>query len=146
MKRFRIFAPVLLPVALLWASCQTSKAPNPAQTTLAFLGAIQNSDYQKAQQFATQDSKSMLEALAAFQNMLPDSSQKRFQDQQFQVKSVAMQADTIAVVTYVSTIDSTGKTLKLKLEQGQWKVAFTKENVLPDLNAQHAADSTVVHP
>ena len=143
----RILRNLMLPAALLLASCQHTEKADPAKTTLAFLSAIQKSDYLQAQKYATSDSKSMLEALAAFQNMLPDTRQKRFQTQQFQVRQVDMQADTLAVVTYVSDIDSTEKTLKLRLENGQWKVAFTRENVLPDLNkGQLPADSATVQP
>lgn len=143
----RLLQNVMLPAALLLASCQHSEQADPAKTALAFLSAIQKSDYKQAQQYATSDSKSMLEALAAFQNMLPDTSQKRFQTQQFQVRQVALQTDSLAVVTYVSNIDSTEKTLKLRKEDGQWKVAFTKENVLPDLNKSRLpVDSTGVQP
>lgn len=148
----RLLQNVMLPAALLLASCQHSQKADPTRTALAFLTAIQNSDYQQAQQFATRDSKSLLEALASFQKMLPDTSLKRFQSQQFQVRQVALQVDTLAkdtlaVVTYVSNIDTSEKSLKLRMQDGQWKVAFTRENVLPNLNkSQMPSDSTGVQP
>lgn len=121
-------------------------SPGPNEVALKFLTAIQQSDYAQAKNFATNDSKAMLDALSSFQKMLPASSQEKIKNEKFSIKNVAIQ-DSFAIVTYDSNMDTTGKILKLKKEDGQWKVAFTKETILPELNKPlNEGDSTLMVP
>lgn len=118
--------------------------PGPDEVTKKFLSAVQEANYTEAKKYATEDSKAMLEALSAFQKMLPESSQEKFRNENIIIKKVEIK-DTLAVVTYAGDKDTTNKILKLKKENGEWKVAFTKETVLPELN-KPLDDSNILQP
>lgn len=118
----------------------------PRQVSLKFLTAIQKANYTEAKQYATNDSKAMLDALSSFQKMLPKASQEKIKNEKFDIRNVRI-VDSFALVTYSSDMDTTGKILKLKKEQGKWKVAFTKETILPELNKPlNESDSTLMNP
>lgn len=120
--------------------------PGPREVSLKFLTAIQKANYAEAKQYATNDSKAMLDALSSFQKMLPKSSQEKIRNEKFDIRNVRV-VDSFAVVTYSSDMDTTGKLLKLKKEHGKWKVAFTKETILPELNKPlNENDSTLMNP
>lgn len=136
----------LIPLAALFLfslGCKKNTS-DPGKVTLKFLNAIQHSNYTEAKKYATKDSKAMLDALAAFQKMLPESSQEKFKNGKIAITQIERK-DSLAVVTYRSDKDTTRKTLKLKMQDGKWKVAFTKETVLPDLNKPlNTGDSTLI--
>jgi hypothetical protein len=120
--------------------------PGPKEVSLKFLTAIQKANYAEAKQYATNDSKAMLDALSSFQKMLPKSSQEKIRNEKFDIRGVRV-VDSFALVTYSSDMDTTGKLLKLKKEHGKWKVAFTKETILPELNKPlNENDSTLMNP
>lgn len=112
------------------------KSSDPKETAIKFLSAIQTMNYDEAKKYATDDSKSMLDALSSFQKMMPASAREKYKNEKFEIKQVQEQGDE-ATVTYNSA-DSSGpdKTLKMKKVNGQWKVAFTKEAMFPDMNSQ----------
>ena len=144
MNRLSFLLISLLLVTMSFPGCK--KAPGPNQVALKFLTAIQESNYTEAKNYATDDSKAMLDALSSFQKMLPASSQEKIKNEKFNIKNVEVK-DSFAIVTYDSNMDTTGKTLKLKKENGQWKVAFTKETILPELNKPlNENDSTLMTP
>lgn len=135
-----VFVPLALASLFLWG-CKHN--PGPGEVTKSFLNAVQEANYTEAKKYATEDSKAMLDALSAFQKMLPESSQEKFRNEKIIIKNVKIK-DSLAVVTYTGDIDTTSKTLKLKKEKGNWKVAFTKETILPELNKPlNPADSTM---
>ncbi len=145
MKHFRYFMVALVLVTQLFSGCK-DKGPDPGEVTLKFLNAIQHSNYEEAKKYATKDSKAMLDALAAFQRMLPEASKEKFKNGKITITHIEKK-DTLAVVTYESDQDTTSKTLKLKKQGGKWKVAFTKETVLPDINEPlQPVDSSLMHP
>lgn len=130
----------------VWGLERCKVSSGPEDITLKFLTAVQQMNYTEAKQYATSDSKAMLDALSNFQKMLPQSSQEKFKHEKFEVKDV-QKSDSLAVVTYASNLDSTNKTLKLKKENGEWKVAFTKETILPELNKPlNESDSSMIIP
>ncbi|TAM98121.1 MAG: DUF4878 domain-containing protein [Chitinophagaceae bacterium] len=144
MNRFLRFLMSFLLIGVIFTGCK--KAPGPDQIAMKFLTAVQQSDYAEAKNYATNDSKAMLDALSSFQKMLPASSQEKIKNEKFNIKNVAIK-DSFAIVTYDSNMDATGKILKLKKENGQWKVAFTKETILPELNKPlNESDSTLMTP
>ncbi len=132
MRRLLYLLTALAALAFLFPGCKKDSS-DPGKVTLKFLTAIQHSNYTEAKKYSTKDSRAMLDALAAFQKMLPESSQEKFKNGKISILEV-QKRDTMAVVTYKSDKDSTRKTLKLKKEGNKWKVAFTKETVLPDIN------------
>lgn len=143
MRRFGSLIVTLTLVLQLIPGCKEA-GPDPGEVTLKFLSAVQQSNYKEAKKYATEDSKAMLDALAAFQQMLPEASRQKFKNGKIAIAHIEKN-DSMAVVTYRSDQDSTRKTLKLKKQQGKWKVAFTKETVLPDLNKPlNAQDSTIL--
>lgn len=144
MKHYGRWLVLLCVSILMWAGCQ--HRTDPKEISLKFLTAIQHANYTEAKKYATDDSKAMLDALSSFQKMLPEASREKIKNEKFIIKDVAT-TDSIAVVTYASNTDTVGKTLKLKLENNQWKVAFTKETILPELNKPlNDSDSTMIMP
>lgn len=142
MKRLPVLSVSLLLLALTFAGCQ--RRSDPKEISIKFLTAIQKANYAEAKNYATDDSKAMLDALASFQKMLPESSQEKIKNEKFVIRDVQVM-DSFAVVTYASDIDTVGKILKLKKEHNDWRVAFTKETILPELNKPlNEGDSTLI--
>lgn len=142
MKRLSFLPVSLLLFALTLAGCKSQS--DPKDISIKFLTAIQQANYTEAKNYATDDSKAMLDALSSFQKMLPESSQEKIKNEKFVIRDVKV-TDSFAVVTYASDIDTVGKILKLKKEHDQWKVAFTKETILPELNKPlNEGDSTLM--
>jgi len=123
---------------LIFNGCHSGNGPK--ETALKFLTAVQQMNYTEAQKYATDDSRNMLQALAAFQKMMPPSAQEKYRNEHFEITNVEINGDE-ADVTYTSNQDTTNKTLKLKKENGRWKVFFTKDSFMPDLNEEAAPDS-----
>lgn len=132
MKYFGLFASLLLMLWIGFSGCKNQE-DQPKDITIKFLKAIQEADYNTAKKFATKDSKDMLDALASFQEMLPDESQERFKQGKITVLDSQIK-DSLAIVYYNSDQDTTRKSLNLKKKDGKWRVAFTKKAVLPNLN------------
>lgn len=144
MTQYRHWLVLIFSAVLTFAACQ--RRANPKEVSLKFLTAIQHANYSEAKKYATDDSKAMLDALSSFQKMLPEASREKIKNERFMVEDVKTN-DSIAIVTYSSNTDTVGKTLKLKMEGGQWKVAFTKETILPELNKPlNESDSTNILP
>ncbi len=132
MKYFILFIGILFSFSMLFSSCGHQES-TPKKVALQFMTAIQQTNYKKAKEFATNDSKDMLDALASFQKMLPDESREKFAKGQISIIDADIK-DSLAVVYYNSDQDTTKKSLDLKKINGKWKVAFTKEAILPNLN------------
>lgn len=132
MKYFSYMLCMMVISFSLFSGCKTQKT-GPKEITMKFLHAIQQSNYDKAKKYATADSKSMLDALAAFQKMLPEDSREKFETSKITITQIKNN-DSLTVVTYKSDQDTTLKTLNLKNRKGTWRVAFTKETVLPDFH------------
>ncbi|GAA4308847.1 hypothetical protein [Compostibacter hankyongensis] len=129
---------VLLTISAL-PGCR--KDNDPKGVALKFLSAIQQMHYEEAKQYATESSKSMLDALASFQKMMPASAREKYQHEQFEIKHVEQNGQE-ATVYYTNKSDTTvQRTLKLLREKGKWKVAFTKDTLMPDLTSPSMPDS-----
>lgn len=144
MKRLSVFLVTLVLFQLTYSGCK--RHSDPKEISIKFLTAIQRANYTEAKNYATDDSKAMLDALASFQKMLPEASQEKIKNEKFVIRDV-QESDSFAVVTYASDMDTTGKILRLKKEHDTWKVAFTKETILPELNKPlNENDSTLMMP
>lgn len=142
--KYKVLWTVSFFLILAFAGCK--QRPGPKEVSLKFLTAIQHANYIEAKKYATEDSKAMLDALSSFQKMLPEASREKIKNEKFEIRDVK-ETDSLAVVTYASNTDSVGKTLKLKLENGAWRVAFTKETILPELNKPlNENDSLMIMP
>jgi|GEM_PF-3073840 hypothetical protein len=131
---------------LAWGFTGCKQHAGPKEVSLKFLTAIQKANYAEARNYATDDSKAMLDALSSFQKMLPESSREKIKNEKFEIRDVEKK-DSLAVVTYSSDMDTTAKTLRLKKEHREWKVAFTKETILPELNKPlNEGDSSLISP
>lgn len=140
MQKLTLSLAALISILLTMTGCKNS---DPRDTAIKFLTAVQTMNYDEAKKYATDDSKSMLDALSSFQKMMPASAREKYKNEKFAIKNVQQQGDE-ATVTYNNT-DSSGpdKTLKLKKVNGEWKVAFTKDAMFPDMNGPASGiDST----
>ncbi len=139
MKRFsRILKPLLWLPAIFWSGCQSG--PGPREVATNFLQAVLNSNYTQAKKYATRDSESLLNALASLTGALPPAERDKIKNSRITIRDVQVKGD-LATVTYVNSAEDKSETLNLKKEDGQWKVAFTKDYVLPELDSENG-DST----
>ncbi|HUX84067.1 MAG TPA: hypothetical protein VMV20_02455 [Chitinophagaceae bacterium] len=140
MKRFsRLFIPLAYLPALFWSGCQSG--PGPKEVATNFLQAVLKSNYTQAKQYATKDSEPLLNALASLTGSLPSAERDKIEHSRITIRDVQMKGD-LAMVTYVNSAEDKSETLNLKKENGQWKVAFTKDYVLPELDSDTGDSAT----
>lgn len=115
--------------------------PDPKEVASRFLQAVLNSNYEEAEKYATKDSETLLTALASLTGSLPPSEREKIRNSKIDIRNVQVNGDQ-ATVTYVNSSENKAETLNLKKESGQWKVAFTKDYVMPNLNNNMPDSST----
>ncbi|HVB04563.1 MAG TPA: hypothetical protein VNE41_12690 [Chitinophagaceae bacterium] len=131
----------LLPLAsvflftVLCTDCHSG--PDPSQVASRFLKAILQSNYGEAKKYATPESASMLTALASLTSALPTGEQDKIHHSTISIQQVQVQGN-MARVTYLNSTETKPETLHLTKVDGQWKVAFTKDYIMPRLEGPGA--------
>lgn len=118
---------------LLLASCGGSKVENtPEAVAKAFLAKMQKADYGGAKKYATKESQEALEGMKSMMDMagsMGGGKDSKMKDAKMEVGTATVNGDEATVPV---TSDGKGKTLKLKKEDGNWKVAFSKADASKD--------------
>jgi hypothetical protein len=142
MKKIKWFVPAAL-LLLTIPGCK--RGPAPREVASKFLQAVLNSNYQEAKKYATKDSESLLTALASLTGALPAAERAKIRNSKISIRDVAINGD-LATVTYINSGEDRSETLNLKKEKGQWRVAFTKDYVLPqlDTNRNDSATNSII--
>lgn len=136
MKKFSIS--VLAVFAILFvAAC--AKKGSPETTLTSFLNAINERKWDEAKLYATKESESMLDMVKGFAEMMPDSASAV----KFEVvkDKTAINGDGAEVT--VKDENSNEMAYKLKKVDGEWKVDFTMEALLGDMNTEDVMDDAM---
>jgi len=110
----------LLPVMLI--ACNGSSPKSVAQK---YLEAIGKMDFETARKYGTEETGKMLDMLAGFEKMIPDSMKK---DKHPSIISVKTEGDH-STCTYREDGSSADQYIHLIKKDGDWKVVMTKDDM-----------------
>jgi DNA-directed RNA polymerase specialized sigma54-like protein len=125
-----IFFGISFVLVCLYA-CSVNNAGDPKNVAKAFYEALANKDYEKAAQLATKDSKTLIDLLKSL-SQLGNQPGTIFNEEGDEKIKTAVYSDAIIDgdrATVKVTIDNEEKQIKLKKEEGAWKVALDKDAI-----------------
>lgn len=117
---------------LLLASCGGKKVENtPEAVAKAFMGQIQKLDFAGAKKYATKESGSVLDMMEMTTKMAKNMGKEASKDADMEkMKNAKVEFGAAKIegdeATMSVTTDGKAKDIKLKKEDGAWKVAFDK--------------------
>src|SRR5690606_9619758 len=108
----------LLAVAITFTACNSN---SPKAAADKFLTSLAHMDYEAAKTVSTEDTKKMLDLMAQFSSMMPDSVKTEAKKIKITIKDEKIEGDN-ATVTYTSSEDENKNEHKLNLtkKDGQW--------------------------
>ncbi|MBC8046362.1 MAG: DUF4878 domain-containing protein [Fimbriimonadaceae bacterium] len=134
----KVIIPVLAIFAVLFiASCASSGTPEA--TVKSFLSAVNDKKWDEAKKYATPESESLLEMIKGFSENAPDSTATMKFDV---VKDKTKIEGETAEVT-VKDDNEMEMAYKLKKIDGKWKVDFTMEALMGDMNVEDVMDDAM---
>jgi hypothetical protein len=104
---------------------------DPKQAAKAFYEAIGKKDFEKAAQYATKDSKTMLDLIKSMSEMGNQMKIETTPEEEASMKNAIYSDAEINGDNAVVTVSVDGKEnkIKLKKEEGAWKVAMDKDTI-----------------
>jgi len=110
-------------------SCRPNGADAPVKTAREFYNALSAMDFKKASSFATKDSKTVIELLESLADMggqveLPGETFEKMKKAEFGKAVINKNVASVPI-----KIGKESGSVLLKKEEGEWKVAFDKENL-----------------
>lgn len=141
---YSILAIVLITIGLTSCNSNTPKA-----SADKFLTGLLHYDYESAKSVSTEETKKMVDLMAQFSSMMPDSVKQDAKKVKIIIKDSKEEGDK-AVVTYSTSDDTTQKKINLVKQNDKWLVQYSKmDNPMGDQNAndmnageEPATDST----
>lgn len=133
-------------IAFFIVSCSGGEGPEVAAK--AYLDAINAQDFDKAKEFATEDSKGMIDFLKQISAMSGEKKEAT-EKQVINGLKCKIEGDTTATCTYL-TAEKEEKTITLKKSSDKWLVFMPKENPMgggeegAPMEAAEDTNSTVV--
>lgn len=119
---------VLVAMVVALVACGGANAADPKSVAEGFLNALKNMDFVKAQEFATDEAKTILQTFSAFTSNVSEEDKKKSAEQTVTIGKVEENGDA-ATVTYTMSGEGAGEQkLDLKKVDGKWKVDFKKES------------------
>jgi hypothetical protein len=145
MKKVLLSLAVVTLFAVSLISCNTN---SPKSSADKFLTGLYHMDYEAAKSVSTEETKKMLDMMAQFSSMVPDSAKETAKKIKVDIKDVKEEGDK-AVVTYTTTEDPAEKKLNMVKQSGKWLVQWSKQDTMgsegnnnTDMNQAPAGDST----
>ncbi|QJB30229.1 DUF4878 domain-containing protein [Chitinophaga oryzae] len=128
---------------LLLSSCK--KRATPQEVALAFMHAIQDSNFDQARDYATKESQQVIQIYSIFDGRRSDAERDKIRKAQIKVVAVE-ENDNKASVTIQNSSANQQEVLQLVKEGGQWKISLTFESIIPNYipPASQGLDSTTV--
>lgn len=125
LKKLSLFG-ILAASMLFFAACGGGSANTPDGVAKAFLDEVADADFSGAKKYATKASASMLDMMEQAASLAPDEAKS---DGDIEIVKTEEEGDE-ATVYYTSE----GKEEKLKVvkEDGDWKVAFSKGEMMDE--------------
>ncbi|MGX5816863.1 hypothetical protein ACWKWU_01625 [Chitinophaga lutea] len=142
----RIVMLICVPGAVLLGSCK--KRPEPQEVALEFMHAIQESNFERAKEYATKESQQVILLYSIFDGKRNAKEREKIKNAQLKVVTVDQPAGDAdkASVTILNTSINQQETLQLVKESGQWKISLTLESILPTSVAPGAMDMNSMSP
>jgi hypothetical protein len=127
MQKYGIILIILI-VLVSFTGC----AKKPSNVATQFMTSIHKLDFDGAKQFATKDSEELLTLLQGFASKMSEEQKTDMLNKKFVITDTKITGDS-AIVTYdqfdVQDPDNKeSKELKMKKENGEWKVKLEKGN------------------
>ena len=132
--------------------CGGSKS-DPKAVATNFLNARNSLDFETAKKLSTPETGKLLEMLASFSGMMPDSMKNEAKKIKVSIKDIKEEGDN-ATVTYSESAKPGDQTIKLVKKDGKWLVNMSKEDMgaggeegdTPPMEDTVPADSTIAVP
>lgn len=128
MKKHLLFA-VAAVLTVFVVSCGGS-GTGPEKTAQAFLDAVDARNFDKAKELSTAESQKMIEMIAGFAEMAPDTIEVKAK----KVSKCDLEGEDKALCTYCCDSEGAETTLNMKKVDGTWKVDMSKETLFGDEN------------
>ncbi|MBV7531498.1 DUF4878 domain-containing protein [Chitinophaga sp. sic0106] len=127
-RRFLLLA--VIPTLLL-SSCK--KKATPDEVALAFMHAIQDSNFDKARDYATKESQQVIQLYSFFDARRNEAEREKIKNAQIKVvKTEESDSGDKASVTILNSSAHQEEILQLVKESGQWKISLTFESIIPN--------------
>lgn len=121
------------------------KRPEPQEVALEFMHAIQESDFERAKEFATKESQQVILLYSIFDGKRNENEREKIKNAKLEVVNHQENGDK-ATVTILNSSASQQETLQLVKESGQWKISLTLESILPTYVAPGTMDMNSMAP
>ena len=126
---------------LVGLACNHSGSPK--EVSQNFLNALTRMDYEGAKKFGTPETGKLLDMLASFSSMMPDSIKNKGKNVKVEIKDVKENGDK-CVVTYRNSEKEEDQPLNLVKKDGKWMVNMTKDETMgAGQDASIPSDTTV---
>lgn len=129
--------------AIIFSGCK--KRPEPQEVALEFMHAIQESNFERAKEYATKESQQVILLYSIFDGKRNENEREKIKNAQLEVVDHKEDGDK-ATVTILNSSASQQETLQLVKESGQWKISLTLESILPTYVAPGAMDMKNMAP
>ncbi len=128
MSYYRRFIYLMCVSGLALSSCK--KKPEPQEVALEFMHAIQESNFERAKEYATKESQQVILLYSIFDGKRNENEKEKIKNAKLEVINQKEDGDK-ATVTILNSSVSSQETLQLVKEGGQWKISLTLESILP---------------
>lgn len=121
------------------------KRPEPQEVALEFMHAIQESNFERAKEFATKESQQVILLYSIFDGKRNENEREKIKNAKLEVVNHQENGDK-ATVTILNSSASQQETLQLVKESGEWKISLTLESILPTYVAPGTMDMNSMAP
>jgi len=128
MMRKCVYLLMVTAVALFTFTACSSPEAGPEKAVKGFLGAVQDFDFVKAADFATEDSKSLLLMLASMTEEMTDEEKEENKMGSYSIQNTTITEDSALVQVLFQGEDSP-QSFTVKKVDGSWKVEVKKETL-----------------
>jgi hypothetical protein len=129
MTNYRRILTLTVMATLLFSSCK--KRATPQEVALAFMHAIQDSNFDQARDYATKESQQVIQIYSIFDGRRSDAEREKIKNARIEVVNIEEDGDKAAVTILNSSAHQQEK-LQLIKENGQWKISLTFESIIPN--------------
>ncbi|RPD43254.1 DUF4878 domain-containing protein [Chitinophaga barathri] len=143
MSYYRRIVYLMCVSGIFLTSCK--KRPEPQEVALEFMHAIQESNFERAKEFATKESQQVILLYSIFDGKRNENEREKIKNAKLEVVNHQENGDK-ATVTILNSSASQQETLQLVKESGQWKISLTLESILPTYVAPGTMDMNSMAP
>lgn len=129
MKNYKIYFLLifLLGIGIISFAGKDKEAAKVENSAYQYLQAVNSGNYEKAKQYATEDTKKFLDMIGTFSGMIPDSVKQIKAAEVVEIQNITIIEGSKAVVSYTSGGQG-DQTLQLQKVGNKWLVVQDKES------------------